>query len=85
MMGAREGARQTWETGGLDGEGRHEGLDVNFFCQVEVSSELTPLSLLRAMSSGCGWGEAGWRKGKIEGAMNCDHRNAMLKAVVCNK
>lgn len=30
-MGAREGAWETWETEGLDGEGRHEGLDVNFF------------------------------------------------------
>lgn len=30
MMGAREGARETWEMEGWDGEGRHEGLDVNF-------------------------------------------------------
>lgn len=31
MMGAREGALEMWETEGLDGEERHEGLDVNFF------------------------------------------------------
>ena len=32
MMGVREGAWETWETErGLDGEGRHEGRDVNFF------------------------------------------------------
>jgi len=28
-MGAREGAKETWETEGLDGEGRHVVLDVN--------------------------------------------------------
>lgn len=31
VMGAREGAREMWETETLDGEGRHEGLDVNIF------------------------------------------------------
>lgn len=31
VMGAREGAGKTEETEGFDGEGRHEGLDVDFF------------------------------------------------------
>lgn len=43
---------QGGSTEGLDGEGRHEGRDVNFFWQVEVSSELTR-SLLGATSPGC--------------------------------